>query len=127
MCVHWLLRNCCTLAFNFVNFVCEMKDTCVDTSCDSGWRISMVLLFFTLVRISRILYVKCLLQVLASPAMANSKGSSTVRNMMYNGKNPLLPPKSPFPSISPSYSEYVPTSVIGSKALPKPRDGNPHH
>ncbi|XP_042054060.1 uncharacterized protein At4g06598-like isoform X3 [Salvia splendens] len=59
--------------------------------------------------------------------MANSKGSSTVRNMMYNGKNPLLPPKSPFPSISPSYAEYIPTSVIGSKALPKPRDGSPHH
>ncbi|KAG6430315.1 hypothetical protein SASPL_108379 [Salvia splendens] len=59
--------------------------------------------------------------------MENSKGSSTVRNMMYNGKNPLLPPKSPFPSISPSYAEYIPTSVIGSKALPKPRDGSPHH
>ncbi|KAL1546079.1 hypothetical protein AAHA92_22730 [Salvia divinorum] len=59
--------------------------------------------------------------------MANSKGSSTVRNMMYNGKNPLLPPKSPFPSISPSYSEYIPTSVIGPKALPKPRNGSPHH
>lgn len=59
--------------------------------------------------------------------MANSKGPSTIRNVMYNGKNPLLPPKSPFPSISPSYAEYIPTSAIGPKALPRPRDGNPHH
>lgn len=59
--------------------------------------------------------------------MANSKGPSTIRNMMYSGKNPLLPPKSPFPSISPSYAEYIPTSVIGPKAIPKPRDGSPHH
>lgn len=59
--------------------------------------------------------------------MANPKGPSTIRNMMHNGKNPLLPPKSPFPSISPSYAEYIPTSVIGPKALPKPRDGSPHH
>lgn len=59
--------------------------------------------------------------------MANPKGPSTIRNMMYNGKSPLLPPKSPFPSISPSYAEYIPTSVIGPKALPKPRDGSPHH
>ncbi|KAH6762604.1 Basic-leucine zipper transcription factor family protein [Perilla frutescens var. hirtella] len=59
--------------------------------------------------------------------MANSKGPSTIRNMMYNGKNPLLPPKSPFPSISPSYAEYIPTSAIGPKALPKPRGGSPHH
>ncbi|KAL0375950.1 UNVERIFIED_CONTAM: hypothetical protein Scaly_0712600 [Sesamum calycinum] len=59
--------------------------------------------------------------------MANSKGPSTMRNMMYNGKNPLLPPKCPFPSISPSYDEYIPTSVIGPKAPQKPRHGNSHH
>ncbi|XP_073313934.1 uncharacterized protein At4g06598-like [Primulina huaijiensis] len=59
--------------------------------------------------------------------MANSKGPSTIRSMMYNGKNSLLPPKIPFPSISPAYTEYIPGSTIGSKALPKPRDANPHH
>ncbi|KAK6121339.1 hypothetical protein DH2020_044911 [Rehmannia glutinosa] len=58
--------------------------------------------------------------------MANSKESSSIRSMMYNGKNSLLPPKSPYPSISPSYTEYIPNSSIGPKALPKPRDGNSH-
>ncbi|KAL0335250.1 UNVERIFIED_CONTAM: hypothetical protein Scaly_1403500 [Sesamum calycinum] len=59
--------------------------------------------------------------------MANSKGPSSIRSMLYNGKNSLLPPKSPFPSISPSYAEYIPSSTIGPKTLPKPRDGNSHH
>ncbi|KAK6156993.1 hypothetical protein DH2020_011241 [Rehmannia glutinosa] len=59
--------------------------------------------------------------------MANSKGPSSVRSMLYNGKNSLLPPKSPFPSISPSYTEYIPSSAIGPKTLPKPRDVNSHH
>ncbi|KAK4401976.1 hypothetical protein Sango_0938300 [Sesamum angolense] len=59
--------------------------------------------------------------------MANSKGPSSIRSMLYNGKNSLLPPKSPFPSISPSYAEYIPSSAIGPKTLPKPRDGNSHH
>lgn len=60
--------------------------------------------------------------------MANSRGPSNVRNMLYSGKNSLLPPKSPFPSISPTYSEYIPTSAIGPKAHPMamPRDGNSH-
>ncbi|KAK6121365.1 hypothetical protein DH2020_044892 [Rehmannia glutinosa] len=58
--------------------------------------------------------------------MANSKESSSIRSVMYNGKNSLLPPKSPYPSISPSYTEYIPNSAIGPKALPKPRDGNSH-
>ncbi|GER57070.1 basic-leucine zipper transcription factor family protein [Striga asiatica] len=56
--------------------------------------------------------------------MANSKGPSRIRSTLYNsGKNSLLPPKSPFPSISPSYTEYIPTS----KTLPKHRDQNSHH
>ncbi|KAL0454455.1 UNVERIFIED_CONTAM: hypothetical protein Slati_0784700 [Sesamum latifolium] len=59
--------------------------------------------------------------------MANSKGPSTMRNMIYNGKNSLLPPKCPFPSLSPSYDEYIPTSVIGPKAPQKPRHRNSHH
>lgn len=59
--------------------------------------------------------------------MSNSKGPSSTRNMVYNGKHPLLPPKSPFPSITPSYVDYVPNPPIGPKNIPKPRDGNSHH
>ncbi|KAL2477608.1 Basic-leucine zipper (bZIP) transcription factor family protein [Forsythia ovata] len=47
--------------------------------------------------------------------------------MMYNGKNPLLPPKSPFPGIYPSYVDYIPNSGVGPKGLPKPREANSHH
>lgn len=46
---------------------------------------------------------------------------------MYSGKHALLPPKSPFPSLSPSYVDFVPSSVIGSKAVQKPREGNTLH
>lgn len=59
--------------------------------------------------------------------MANSKGPSSFRSMMHNGKHSLLPPKSPFPSITPSYVDYVPSPAIGAKAMPKPRDGNSYH
>ncbi|XP_050210588.1 uncharacterized protein At4g06598 [Mercurialis annua] len=59
--------------------------------------------------------------------MANSKGSANVRNFMYSGKHALLPPKIPFPSVSPSYVDYVPSSVIGSKAVQRPKEGNSHH
>uniref|UniRef100_A0A5B7ANB3 BZIP domain-containing protein n=1 Tax=Davidia involucrata TaxID=16924 RepID=A0A5B7ANB3_DAVIN len=59
--------------------------------------------------------------------MANTKGASNIRNMIYNGKHPLLPPKSPFPSISPSYADYVPTPAIGPKGIAKPRERNSHH
>ncbi|GJT24080.1 basic-leucine zipper domain-containing protein [Tanacetum coccineum] len=59
-------------------------------------------------------------------AMANSKGPSTMRSMMYNGKHSLLPPKSPFPSIAPSYADYVSSSAVGPKGTPKYRDGNTH-
>ncbi|GAV61199.1 bZIP_1 domain-containing protein [Cephalotus follicularis] len=59
--------------------------------------------------------------------MANSKGSSNIRNLMYSSKHALLPPKSPFPIVSPSYTDFVPSNVIGSKAIHKPREGNTHH
>lgn len=59
--------------------------------------------------------------------MANSKGSSNIRNLVYAGKNSLLPPKSPFPSISPSYVDYVPSPAIGPRAIQKPREGNNSH
>ncbi|KAJ7982577.1 Basic-leucine zipper transcription factor [Quillaja saponaria] len=59
--------------------------------------------------------------------MANSKGSSSIRNLMYSGKHALLPPKSPFPIVSPAYADYVPSHAVGSKAVQKPREGNVHH
>ncbi|XP_073144953.1 uncharacterized protein At4g06598 [Henckelia pumila] len=59
--------------------------------------------------------------------MANSKGPSSIRSVMYAGKNTLLPPKSPYPSISSGYTDYVPTSATGPKAPPRPREGNAHH
>lgn len=46
---------------------------------------------------------------------------------MYSGKHALLPPKSPFPSVSPSYADYVVSPAIGSKVVQKPREGNTHH
>lgn len=59
--------------------------------------------------------------------MANSKASSGIRNFMYSGKHALLPPKSPFPSVSGAYADYVPNSAIGSKFVQKPREGTTHH
>ncbi|XP_043713611.1 uncharacterized protein At4g06598-like [Telopea speciosissima] len=59
--------------------------------------------------------------------MANSKGSSNIRNFPYSGKQSLLPPKSPFPSIPSSYGDYGTSSAIGSKGIPKPREGHRHH
>ncbi|CAN6543254.1 unnamed protein product [Malus baccata var. baccata] len=59
--------------------------------------------------------------------MANSKSSSNIRNFMYSGKHPLLPPKSPFPSVAPSYADYILSPAIGSKIVQKPREGNAHH
>ncbi|OMP01596.1 putative Transcription factor RF2a [Corchorus olitorius] len=59
--------------------------------------------------------------------MANSKGSTNIRNLMFAGKHALLPPKSPFPTVSPAYTDYVPNNLIGSKTAQKPREGNPHH
>ncbi|KAJ8536885.1 hypothetical protein K7X08_035286 [Anisodus acutangulus] len=59
-------------------------------------------------------------------AMANSKGPSSMRYMMYNGKSSLLPPKSPFPSTTPSYVEYLPSFAVPQKGILKPRDGSHH-
>ncbi|KAF8404248.1 hypothetical protein HHK36_009130 [Tetracentron sinense] len=60
-------------------------------------------------------------------AMANSKWSSNLRNLPYAGKQSQLPPKSPFPSISPSYADYGSSPAVGSKGIPKPREGHRHH
>nr|XP_004504198.1 uncharacterized protein At4g06598-like [Cicer arietinum] len=61
--------------------------------------------------------------------MANSKSSSGIRNFVYPGKHAhaLLPPKSPFPSISQPYADYVSNPTVGSKPVNKPREGNTHH
>ncbi|XP_057976890.1 uncharacterized protein At4g06598 [Malania oleifera] len=59
--------------------------------------------------------------------MANSKGSSNFRNLSYAGKHSLLPPKSPFPCISPSYADYISSPAVGSKGVPNRRDGNIYH
>jgi hypothetical protein len=58
--------------------------------------------------------------------MANSKGSSNMKSWMCYGKH-ALPPKSPFPSVSPSYADFVPNPANGSKVVQKPRAGNAHH
>ncbi|XP_057493498.1 uncharacterized protein At4g06598-like [Actinidia eriantha] len=59
--------------------------------------------------------------------MANVKGSSNIRTALHNGKHSLLPPKCPFPSISPSYVDYVPSHAVGPKGFSKPREVNSHH
>ncbi|XP_030459340.1 uncharacterized protein At4g06598 [Syzygium oleosum] len=59
--------------------------------------------------------------------MANSKGTANIRNLMCSGRHPLLPPKSPFPSVSSSYADYIPSAANGSKAVQKPRDSYVHH
>ncbi|KAI5423619.1 hypothetical protein KIW84_030005 [Lathyrus oleraceus] len=55
--------------------------------------------------------------------MANSKSSSGVRNFVYPGKqaHALLPPKSPFPSISQAYADYVSNPTVGSRPVNKPK------
>ncbi|XP_010470287.1 PREDICTED: uncharacterized protein At4g06598 [Camelina sativa] len=59
--------------------------------------------------------------------MASSKGSQSVRNLMYPGKHALLPPKIPFPSVSASYFEYIPSGLIGSRNSQKLGDVKTHH
>ncbi|KAL3515679.1 hypothetical protein ACH5RR_022581 [Cinchona calisaya] len=58
--------------------------------------------------------------------MANSKGTDSMRNMMYI-RNSLLPPKSPFPSIAQPYVDYVPSSANGQKGTMRPQEGSSHH
>ncbi|KAL5701071.1 hypothetical protein ACHQM5_026449 [Ranunculus cassubicifolius] len=60
--------------------------------------------------------------------MANPKGSTNFRNMQYNGRQSLLPPRSPFPILSPAYADYGSSSAIGAKgSAQKPKDGHRHH
>lgn len=53
----------------------------------------------------------------AKVEMASSKGSESVRSLMHSGKNALLPPKIPFPSVSASYTEYIPCGLRHSQKL----------
>lgn len=59
--------------------------------------------------------------------MTSSKGSQSVRSLMSPGKHALLPPKIPFPSVSASYTEYVPSGLIGSRHVQKLSDEKTHH
>ncbi|KAK4777182.1 hypothetical protein SAY86_005870 [Trapa natans] len=61
-------------------------------------------------------------------SMANSKGSSNIRNFIHPGRHALLPPKSPFLSVSSAYVDYfVSAPLNGSKVVQKPRDVQAHH
>ncbi|KAK1322919.1 Uncharacterized protein QJS10_CPA02g00737 [Acorus calamus] len=61
--------------------------------------------------------------------MANVKGSAGHKNSPYHGKQAFLPPKSPFPCVSSNYADYGSGSnpPIGSKVIPRPREGNRSH
>lgn len=52
------------------------------------------------------------------------KGATNFRNQACSGKQSVLPPKCPFPSVSLAYGDY---GSIGSKGIPKPREGQRHH
>ncbi|XP_068652142.1 uncharacterized protein At4g06598-like [Aristolochia californica] len=58
--------------------------------------------------------------------MENSKGTAAYYRA-FTGKQSLLPPKSPFPSVTPSYPDYSAGFSIGSKAIAKQRDGSRVH
>lgn len=58
--------------------------------------------------------------------MSNS-GPPSTRNLAYSGKHVFLPPKSPFPGLSPSYVDYIPNPPIGSRAVQRPGEGYSHH
>ncbi|XP_038996278.1 uncharacterized protein At4g06598-like [Hibiscus syriacus] len=57
--------------------------------------------------------------------MANSKGSTDIRDLIFSGKHALLPPKSPYPTVSQTYIDHDLNNVNGS--IQNPREGNTHH
>ncbi|KAA3462924.1 bZIP_1 domain-containing protein [Gossypium australe] len=57
--------------------------------------------------------------------MANSKGSTNIRDSICAGKHALLPPKCPFPTVSQPFTDYVSNNVIG--LVQNSREGNTHH
>nr|XP_019708541.1 uncharacterized protein At4g06598 [Elaeis guineensis] len=56
--------------------------------------------------------------------MASTKGVANFRNSTSSGKQSFLPPKSPFPTMPVPYADY---GTIGTKGIPKLREGNRHH
>ncbi|XXG87114.1 hypothetical protein AAC387_Pa11g1880 [Persea americana] len=58
--------------------------------------------------------------------MANSKGTTNIRNSSCAGKQSLLPPKGPFRCTTPSNVDYG-SSSIGSRAIPKTIGVHRHH
>lgn len=56
--------------------------------------------------------------------MSNTRGPAATRNMTCNTRNSLLPPKCPFPSVPPSYTDYMSTSATAQKRTVKTRDSN---
>lgn len=59
--------------------------------------------------------------------MANTKGVTSFRNAGCSGKQSFLPPKSPLPSISHAYGDYGSNPFMGSKNMPRTKEGNIHH
>lgn len=55
--------------------------------------------------------------------MENIKSSSNPRNVCSTGKPPYLPPKIPFPTVSPSFADFTPKGF----ASPKEANNNSHH
>ncbi|KAG1370029.1 hypothetical protein COCNU_15G003950 [Cocos nucifera] len=56
--------------------------------------------------------------------MASTKGVANFRNSTSSGKQSFLPPKCPFPTMPVPYADY---GTIGSKGIPKLREGHRHH
>ncbi|WOL01262.1 hypothetical protein Cni_G09978 [Canna indica] len=55
--------------------------------------------------------------------MANMRAAANTRSSAPGGKQSFLPPKCPFPTVSPSYGEH---GSIGSKCIPRPKEGQRH-
>ncbi|KAJ6792093.1 Uncharacterized protein M6B38_242065 [Iris pallida] len=56
--------------------------------------------------------------------MSNMRGAFNFKNQTCAGKQAFLPPKSPFPTVPPSYGDY---GSIGLNGIAKPREGHRHH
>ncbi|XP_031504018.1 uncharacterized protein At4g06598-like isoform X2 [Nymphaea colorata] len=60
--------------------------------------------------------------------MANFKGIGNGGIWSYSGRQqPHLPPKSPFPSVTPGFVDYGSSHATTSRGIPKPQEGQKHH
>ncbi|KAF3787923.1 Basic leucine zipper 2 [Nymphaea thermarum] len=60
--------------------------------------------------------------------MANFKGIGNGGMWSYSGRQqPHLPPKSPFPSVTPGFVDYGSSHATTSRGIPKPQEGQKHH